>query len=106
MSKIDQALEHLIETVLESDEYREFDARRNEIKRYPELKARLDEFRERNFLLQMSDNNAFDKMEQLEREYEDIIENSMVSEFLEAELSFCRMMQDINLRLTEALNFE
>ena len=106
MSKIDQALEHLIATILESEEYREFDAKRNEVKQYPELKARIDEFRERNFLLQISDNNAFDKMEQLEREYEDIIENSMVSDFLEAELAFCRMMQDLNLRLTEALNFE
>lgn len=30
----------------------------------------------------------------------------MVSDFLAAELAFCRMMQDINLRLTEALHFE
>ncbi len=106
MSKIDNALEQLITTILDSEEYREFDARRNEVKQYPKLKDRIDEFRERNFRLQMSNDNAFDKMEQLEREYADVLENPMVSDFLDAEVAFCRMMQDINLRLTEAIHFE
>lgn len=106
MSKIDNALEHLIECILESEEYREYDARRNQIKKYPVLKARADEFRERNFRLQMSNENAFDKMDQLEKEYADVIENPIVSEFMAAELAFCRMMQEINLCLTEAIHFE
>jgi len=72
MSKIDNALEHLIECILESEEYSEYDARRNQIKKYPVLKARADEFRERNFRLQMSNENAFDKMDQLEKEYADV----------------------------------
>lgn len=106
MSKIDSALEHLIATILDSEEYREYDEQRNKVNQFPELKAQIDEFRKRNFQLQASDDNAFDKIDQLEREYSDFMENSLVSDFLAAELAFCRMMQDINLRLTEAMHFE
>ena len=49
---------------------------------------------------------AFDKLEQFEREYDEFLQNHMVSDFLSAELAFCRMMQKINLYLTEAVNFE
>ena len=44
--------------------------------------------------------------EQFEKEYADFRENTLVSEFLAAELAFCRMMQDINLQVTEAVHFE
>ena len=106
MSKLDSTVEQLIEAILDSEIYREYDAQRNRVNQYPELKAQIDEFRKRNFLLQKSADNAFEKIEQFEKEYEDFRENPMVSEFLAAELAFCRMMQDINFRVTEAVHFE
>lgn len=107
MNKIDEALEQLISAVLDSPEYRAYDEQRNAVKRFPELKAKIDEFRERNFLIQISDDpDALQKLEQFEQEYSDFRENTMVADFLAAELDFCRMMQDVNLRLTEAMHFE
>uniref|UniRef100_UPI004057C355 YlbF family regulator n=1 Tax=Acetatifactor sp. TaxID=1872090 RepID=UPI004057C355 len=106
MSKIDNALEQLIATILDSEIYREFDLQRDKVNQYPELKAQIDEFRHKNFQLQTSDEYGFDKVDQFEKEYEELMENSLVSDFLEAELAFCRMMQDINMRLTEAVDFE
>lgn len=106
MSKLDSTVEQLIEAILDSEIYREYDAQRNRVNQYPELKAQIDEFRKRNFLLQRSADNAFEKIEQFEKEYEDFRENPMVSEFLAAELAFCRMMQDISFRVTEAVHFE
>lgn len=106
MSKIDEALAQLIEVVLESDVYREFDTQRNKVNQYPELKAQIDEFRHRNFELQTSEDAGFDKMDQFEREFEQFRENPLVSDFLDAELAFCRLMQDINMRMTEAVDFE
>ncbi len=106
MSKLDNAVERLIEAILDSEIYREYDAQRNRVNQYPELKAQIDEFRKRNFLLQRSEDNAFEKIEQFEKEYADFRENTLVSEFLAAELAFCRMMQDINLQVTEAVHFE
>lgn len=106
MSKIDSALENLIAAILDSEVYREFDMQRDRMSQFPELKAKVDEFRERVFALQTGDNNGFDKVEQLESEYAEFIENPLGHDFLTAELAFCRMMQDINLRLTESIDFE
>lgn len=106
MSKIDSALECLITAVLDSEEYREYDTQRNKVNQHPELKAQIDEYRKRNYQLQTSDDNAFDKIEAFEKEYSALRENPLASDFLAAELDFCRMMQDINLRLTEAMHFE
>lgn len=107
MSKIDTAVEQLIEAILDSPEYHEYDEQRNNIKQFPELKLKLDEVRERNYLLQISDDpDALEKLEQFEREYSDFLEDPLVADFLAVELAFCRMVQDINLRLTEAVHFE
>jgi len=75
--------------------------------KYPELKAKIDEYRERNFLIQTSeDGNTLEQLEAFENEYSDFRENPMVSDFLAAELDFCRMMQSVNLRITEGVHFE
>ena len=45
-------------------------------------------------------------MDAFEQEFERFREDPVVDEFLRAELAFCRMMQEINLYITEAVNFE
>ena len=106
MNTIDIALDRLVGAILDSEEYKEYDKQRNRVKQYPDLKAQIDEYRKKNFELQTSEENVFEKLSQFEKEYADLRENPMVSDFLTAELAFCRLMQDINLRLTEALHFE
>ncbi len=106
MSKLDNVVEQLIQAVLESQEYHEYDLQRNKVKQNPELKAKIDEFRKKNYEMQTSEDNGFDKLEQLEREYGDLFQESVVSDFLDAELAFCRVIQEINHRLTEAVHFE
>lgn len=107
MSKIDIAVDELIAEILDSPEYHAYDEQRNKVNQFPELKSQIDEFRERNYLLQISDDaDALEKLERFEQEYSDFLENAMVADFLAAELAFCRMVQDINLRLTEAMHFE
>lgn len=107
MSKIDSALEQLIATLLSSEEYLAYDEQRNKVKKDPELKAKIDEFRERNFLIQISDDdNTLEQLDAFEKEYSDFRENPLVADFLAAELEFCRMMQNVNMRITEAVHFE
>ena len=107
MNKINNTVELLIAAILDSPEYRAYDEQRNKVNQFPELKAKIDEFRERNYLLQISDDaDALEKLEQFEREYSDFLEEPLVADFLAAELAFCRMMQDVNLHITESLRFE
>ena len=106
MSKIDSAVEAFIAAIMDTDEYREYDTQRKRVKEFPELKAQIDEYRARNFLLQTSEETAFETIDQFEKEFEDFRENPLVSDFLAGELVFCRMIQSINNRITEAIHFE
>ncbi len=106
MDPIDRSLQQLIADILASDIYHKYDEQRNLVNEQPELKAQIDTFRRRNLELQTSENTTFEQIDSFEREYAQFRENPLVSNFLAAELAFCRMLQDINLRLTEAMHFE
>jgi cell fate (sporulation/competence/biofilm development) regulator YlbF (YheA/YmcA/DUF963 family) len=106
MNDIDNAMDQLILAVRESAVYREYREQLERVKAYPELKKQIDEFRARNYEWQNSTECALEQLEFFEREYEKFREDPLVADFLEAELAFCRMMQDINIRLTESVQFE
>lgn len=106
MNDVDNAVEQLIKAVLGSDLYREYETVLAKVKQQPGLKEQIDEFRRRNYLLQSEEDCDFGKIDQFEKEFADFREQPLVSEFLAAELAFCRMMQDVNIRVTEALHFE
>jgi len=102
---MERALEGYIQHLLDSAEYKRYACIRDKVKEYPELKARIDDFRMKNFELQRSD-NAFDMLERFEHEYEALLEEPLVLEFLDAELAFCRMMQQNNNTIMRAIHFE
>ena len=94
--------------VKQSPEYQEYQVQLERIKQQPELYARVNEFRKRNFELQNSEysENLMERADELEREYAGLRENSLVEDFLEAELDFCRMMQDANALIARELDFQ
>ena len=106
MSNVDNAVEQLIAAVKDSTIYQEYRKQLGAVKQCEGLKEKIDEFRERNYTLQNSSDIAFDKLEALEKEYEDFRNNPLVSDFLAAELAFCRMMQEISNHITEEIHFE
>ncbi len=103
---MERALNVYIQRILDSDEYREYARIRDKVKRDPELKTRIDEFRKRNFEMHRSEDAALEKLEAFEREYGDFMDEPLVSEFLNAELAFCRMMQQNNDIIMRAIQFE
>ncbi|MBQ7926425.1 MAG: YlbF family regulator [Lachnospiraceae bacterium] len=106
MSGIDKEVKLLIEAILHSGEYAGYINEKERLKQMPEVKERVDEFRRRNFELQNSGNYSFDKADQLEREFSDVLKLPEVSAFLDAELAFCRMMQEMNSTIADAIVFE
>lgn len=81
---------------------------RESIKRDPELYAKVNEYRQATFDLQNNteQDQLFDRMDAYEREYEKFRENPVVDNFLQAELDFCRMMQELNVLILDHLDFE
>ena len=106
MNEVDTATEALVQAILTSDVYQEYQRCLAKVKELPELKAQIDEFRTRNYELQQSPYYAFVKMEQFQREYQSFRENPLVSDFLAAELAFCRMVQEMESRITSQIDFE
>ena len=106
MNNVDDAVKQLIQSILESETYKRFDLQRIRVKQVPGLKEQIDEFRRRNYEFQNCNDYDFAKLDQFEREYEDFREDPLVSEFLAADLAFCRLIQEINIKITAAINYE
>ena len=103
---VNQAVEQMVQAIRNTDAYLEYQKQLARVKEQPELKRQIDEFRTRNFELQTSKDTNFDKLDQFTRENEAFRENPLVSDFLAAELVFCRMMQEIGLYVTDQMRFE
>ena len=103
---VNQAVEQMVQAIRNTDAYLEYQKQLARVKEQPELKRQIDEFRTRNFELQTSKDTNFDKLDQFTRENEAFRENPLVSDFLAAELAFCRMMQEIGLYVTDQMHFE
>ena len=103
---VNQAVEQMVQAIRNTDAYLEYQKQLAHVKEQPELKRQIDEFRTRNFELQTSKDTNFDKLDQFTRENEAFRENPLVSDFLAAELAFCRMMQGIGLDVTDQMHFE
>lgn len=102
------AAESFVNAVKASETYREYYQQLERIKRTPELFDKVNEFRQKNYEIQNTSqvNELFDKMGAFEKEYEKFRENPIVDDFLKAELAFCRLMQEVNIFITEELHFE
>ena len=107
-SEMKEAIKQFADKIMASDTYKEYLQQRERIKKQPELYDKVNEFRQRNFELQNETDgeDLFDRMDAFEREYEKFRENPLVDDFLRAELSFCRLMQEIDLLLAQAIDFE
>lgn len=106
--EIIEAARAFADKIMTSDAYREYLYQREKIKKQPEIYEKVNEFRQRNFDLQneTDSEDMLDRMEAFEREYEKFRENPLVDDFLQAELAFCRMMQEVYVLLADEIDFE
>ena len=107
-NSIEKATVHFIEEIRKSDIYKEYDYQKEELKRQPELFEKVLVYRQENYEIQnnTSEEDMFDRMDAFEKKYEKFLEIPLVDNFLQAEVAFCRMMQEINVRITTDLDFE
>ena len=107
MEKIDAQVEALAQCIKDSQIYRNYRIQVEKIEKQPGLLDQINEFRRKNFELQSVEpsENMRDKIDAFNKEYESFRESPLVSDFLQAELDLCRLMQRIQVRLTEAIDF-
>ena len=72
-----------------------------------ELSRHLQEFRAKNYDLQNRQGvNPYDEMIELTREYDELLHNSVVSDFLQAEQQICKLLQQVFDSIAEGLEFD
>ena len=105
---IEKATIEFANGIKETEIYKEYRKNLDIIKQDAALYEKVNEYRVRNFELQTIEptDGLLDKIDRLEQEFEAIIDKPVVSDFLRAELSFCRMMQDVNNYISTVLDFE
>lgn len=89
-------------------EYVEYRRTAEAVDAKPELKERITNYRLMNYNLQqeMDPGVIAAKTEELERFYDELEQDPVAAEFLDAEMTFCRMMQEVSLAIYASMNFE
>ena len=96
------------EQIRGSEEYRNYTMADRRLKEDPELYGRYNEFRRRNYELQSSegDSNLYDEVFNLVKEYDTILQDSRVNDFILAEQRICSMMRELYVELSRNLEFD
>ncbi len=106
MDELQESLDRLVRAVKDSPEYKEYLRMRAKIHMEPEKEKAVNEFRARNYKLHAySGADLFAEADVMEKEYAPLRSQPNVNEFLAAELAVCRMVQNINFRLMEEIDF-
>lgn len=93
--------------IRESEEYQKYCLYKKELSQIPELYERVQEFRKRNFVLQI-ETETYDKeaASRLSDEFRAILENPLAASYLNAELAFCKMSQRIFREVCDDIDLE
>ncbi len=107
-SDMEKATDKYITAMKKTEEYRNYCEIKSRVKQDITLWQQLCEYRKRRHEFQnlTSPEELFDRVDAFERDYREWKKDPRVTQFLEAELAFCRMMQESNLRIVDAMQFE
>lgn len=108
MQKAIELAGRLNEQIKNSEEYQRYVKTDRQLKAEPELYRRYNEFRRRNYDLQFSegDSNLYDEVFNLVKEYDTILQDSLVNDFILAEQRLCAMMREVYAVLSEGLEVD
>ncbi len=107
-SDMEKATEKYIAALQKTDEYRNYAEAKEQAKADAILWQQLCDYRRKRYEFQnlTSAEELFDRVDAFERDYREWKKDPRVTAFLDAELAFCRMMQESNLRVVDAMDFE
>ena len=107
-SDMEKATDKYITALQKTEEYINYSESKRTAQADPALWQQLCDYRRKRYEFQnlTSTEELFDRVDAFERDYREWKKDPRVTEFLDAELAFCRMMQEVNLRVVEAMDFE
>lgn len=109
MNRLDESISNLVAALKDSPEYRNYQEMWERMKQDPQKVQQVNDFRKRTYLLQNSRDpqvDLFTEIDRLQQESAPLRAQPDVSEYLAAELALCRMVQHINYRLMQEIDFD
>lgn len=98
----------LIDIIKNTSIFTEYQSALEDLKRYPELKAKADEFRMENYQAYQAIRNpiSFADFDNLEEKRIELVKYPQVDRYLTAELALCRVLQEVQSRIVDAMSFD
>lgn len=97
----------LAQEIRESEEYKSYKKRKDEIQNDPEKKQKVEDFEKLRYEVQLmaytGETNDQEKNEKLQEMYATLIENKDIKEYFDLEVKFNIMVADVNKIIAEAI---
>lgn len=107
MRQVINESKQLNEHIRASEEYCTYLRTKKALMDNAELSNYLHEFRRKNYELQNRQGvNPYNEMIELTKEYDELLHNSIVSDFLQAEQQICKLLQKVFDSVAEGLEFD
>lgn len=105
---IEEKARELEDIILNSEMYQRYLNARQVMLDNPELFAQVNEYRKRNFYIQNSPDvgNKIEEVRKLLEEFDYIINNKSVREYLDSELVLCRTIRKVNNILVDKIDLD
>lgn len=108
MSDVVELSKKLNETIKESEIYRNYQICRNRLYEHPDLLRGLNEFKKKNSDIQNNGaiDNPYDEVVALFEEYDAIVHDTVVNDYLRAERKLCRLLKTMYDAIAEGLDVD
>ncbi|HBA96508.1 MAG TPA: hypothetical protein DCZ23_00210 [Lachnospiraceae bacterium] len=105
--ELEEIMDKLIEAIKGTSEYNQYHSLLERVKSQPVLYNRIGEFHRKSLEMQMSDSENFiHENNKLQKEYYDLQNNSISSEFFSAEHQYCVMIRNLQKQFLEGIKIE
>ena len=108
MEEIKDAMQQFLVSLKETETYRNYERYKELIATNPDLKQKVDAYREKNFVFQQQCNEdvIFEETDHLIKEMEELRRDPLVHEFLKDEVAYCKMIQNIRDYFLNAISVD
>ncbi len=106
MRETEKIIQEFVQRLRMTREYKLYEYSKERVRMYPGLWEQIDEYRRKNYMLQKSEEDLFDKIDAFDREYEEFRSNPVVESYLEAEVSVCKMIREIYEQIASAIELD
>ena len=106
MEQIYNMTHRLIDSIKQSDYYRDYQECLKASKKKKDVYERFNQFRRQYYALTKDGQENFSEIEKLQQEYHALLVDTDVVEFMDAEDKICAVMKDMYDTIAEGLEFD